>query len=38
MEKCVGHRLKLLEIVRTIFGLPQKIIRPFAVASWLHAD
>ena len=34
LEKCVGHRLKLLGIVQTFWAPPRKLYAPPGVRSW----
>jgi len=36
-EKCVGHRLKLLDIVQKLWAPPRKLLAPPGVPSWLRA-
>jgi len=37
LEKCVGHRLKLFDIVQTFWSPPRKLLAPPGVRSWLRA-
>jgi len=37
LEKCVGHRLKLLDIGQTIWASLGKLFAPPGVPSWLRA-
>ena len=37
LEKCVGHRLKLLDIVQKIWAPLGKLFAPPGVPSWLRA-
>jgi len=37
LEKCVGHCLKLLDIVQRIWALFRKLFAPLGVPSWLRA-
>ena len=37
LEKRVGHRLKLLDIVEKIWAPPRKLFAPPGVPSWLRA-
>ena len=37
LEKCVGHRLKLLDIAQKIWAPPRKLFVPPGVPSWLRA-
>jgi len=37
LEKCVGHRLKLLDIIQNIWAPLRKLFAPLSVPSWLRA-
>jgi len=37
MEKCIGHRLKLLGIVQQIWAALRKLFAPPGDPSWLRA-
>jgi len=37
LEKCVGHHLKLLDIVQKIWASLRKLFAPPGVPSWLRA-
>jgi len=37
LEKCVGHRLKLLDIVKKIWAPLRKVFAPPSDPSWLRA-
>jgi len=37
LEKCAGHRLRLLDIVQKIWAPPRKLFAPPGVPRWLQA-
>jgi len=37
LEKCIGHRLKLLDIVQKIWAPLRKLFAPLGDPSWLRA-
>jgi len=37
LEKCIGHRLKLLDIVQKIWAPLRKVFAPPSDPSWLRA-